>query len=339
MVEALGGALSPRDIAEVENAYTQKKAEEEESEAKHDLVVEELETAMNGKDLNKVRDAAANARALLVDADQRTRDPGSPQTLTAGRLAKLARMTTHVEAELKRARGRELQKAKKLADQESAAQGKRPNYKMKQSELWQYVQDGNVGMVRSGIKAFLSPLGRNDRGLTMIHVACQDLLPQKSQECVSIIKILLEGKAEPNLRTFEGLTPLDIAASHGSAADAAIDQLKNLGFSTGSESPSLRQTARRITHGSVSNPWMAESPTRNSSSQSNAFRLPDGTPKGLAQSSESIPEGTSQFPLGTPGTTPKSTGQETPEGTLKSARDVEIHDSALKSEALELEEV
>jgi len=282
-VKALGGALSPRVVAELTEACAQKKLQEEESEAKHKAAIEKLETAMHSKDLSAVTEAATNARALLREADQQTRDPGSPQTMTAGRMARLARLTTHVEAELKRAKAREQNKAKQAKVKEAAAAGESPNFRMTREDLWQSVKDGNVAAVRAGTLAMLSPLGRNEQGFTLIHVACQELLPDKAQECVSIVKALLEARGDGNVRTLEGLTPMDVALAQSGGVDAAVDQLRGLGLNTGGESPTLRQTGRADLN---ANRWFLGSPdhrSRGSAISGHAtpisrFTLPNSTP-------------------------------------------------------------
>lgn len=47
--------------------------------------------------------------------------------------------------------------------------------------------------------------GKDDKGLTLLHMACVDL---SQPDVVDFVKFLLDKGADPNLGTLEGLTPL-----------------------------------------------------------------------------------------------------------------------------------
>lgn len=180
------------------------------------------------------RDKAAAVRDALDEARNALQAVGGAPRRSTVRLSGLilSAKSWLDQCDARRAENRNLQQYMKRVER-----GEASNWQMTQEDLEERVQAGDLGAVRGGLRARLSPLlrSRRERHRSLLHLACERLGRQevaasqyKSSAYIKIAEALVRAGAGANVVDDDGMTPLDLAFPGASLA--VQDALRKLGL-------------------------------------------------------------------------------------------------------------
>jgi len=229
-----GANAGDRIIDELE-AEARKIIEEEKEEDERRAEVEDVLTAaMRGSVYAELKDAADNVRSYLAKS----------QKCPSAKRVRLERYLQLADDRIKRANERDAKLRREESLRQNVKKGIMPNYDMTPKDFWVAVENSDLCSVEAALKARLPPLGRcKSSGLTMIHVACQRAESQAgvpSAEGLKIVRLLLEARADGNVRDPLGRTPLDLVDAVEGRSDEVVRQLARLGLVRSDALPPLR---------------------------------------------------------------------------------------------------
>lgn len=152
-------------------------------------------------------------------------------------LSQLSRVMLIAEGRLEAYNAQQVRKQAKFAARDRIARGEAPDWTMTVQELWDRVEQLDLGGVRAGLLAKLSVMDRATDRSTILHRACRDACKagDDTETRSTIIKELMAADAMPNIRDMVDRTPLDLALREGGAGAAdmpVVAMLRELGFVT-----------------------------------------------------------------------------------------------------------